>query len=349
MDEPFVSVIMPVRNEAQCIALSLNAVLHQDYPAGRMEILVADGDSDDGTLEIIQSLPGAERVRLVPNPQRIQSAGMNAALHQSHGDIIIRVDGHTIIAPDYVRQCVRALRETGAYNVGGSMVPVGVTDQGKAIAAACKSAFAVPTAFHMSHIEGRYTDTVYMGAWPRWALERVGAFDERLRINEDYELNYRLRQAGGAIYLTPAIRSHYVGRQTLGALARQYFRYGQGKTRTLRKSPGSLRPRQLVAPAFVGVVAGGLPFSWISRAMLVLWLVTVFGYLVLNLAYSLRVARRTGFHLFWWLPLVFATIHLSWGTGFWCGLLGGDTLAPHAPRSTRYVHAKAEDVSTRAS
>jgi len=274
---------------------------------------------------------------------------MNMALRQARGDIIIRVDGHTVIAADYVQQCVYALGKTGAQNVGGSMVPVGVTDQGKAIAAACTSAFAVPTAFHINHTAGRYTDTVYMGAWPRWVLERAGGFDEQLRINEDYELNYHIRQTGGAIYLAPAIRSHYFGRQTVGALARQHFRYGRGKTSMLRRAPGSLRPRQLVAPAFVGVVAGGLPFSVISPVILIPWLVVVATYLALNLAFSLRVAQRTGYHLFWWLPLVFATIHVAWGTGFWYGLLAGDAPAPRASRSPSTAPARVEDVSSRVS
>lgn len=340
MDEPFVSVIMPVRNEAQFIELSLNAVLHQDYPAERMEILVADGESDDGTVERIQALPGAERVRIVPNSRRIQSAGLNAALRQARGDIIIRVDGHTVIAPDYVRQCVAALRQTGAHSVGGSIAPVGMTDQGKAIAAACASAFAVPAAFHANQTAGCPTDTVYMGAWPRWVLERVGGFDERLPINEDYDLNYRIRQSGGTIYLVPAIRSRYFGRQTLGALARQYFRYGYGKISMLRKSPGSLRPRQLVAPAFVGVVIGGLPFSLVGPALLLLWLAVLISYLVVSLAFSIRIAKRTSYLLLWRLPLVFATIHLSWGLGFWYGLLAGGR---RFRRSVRRVATSAQE------
>ena len=327
LDEVFVSVVMPVRNEESFIALSLNAVLHQDYPQERMEILVADGDSEDATREIIQALPGAERVQLIRNPRRTQAAGMNAAIRRARGDVIVRVDGHTVIAPDYVRQCVIALRRTGAHDVGGAMIPVGVTDEGKAIAAATMSAFAVPTAFHTNRV-GRFTDTVYMGAWPRRVLDRLGGFDERLTPNEDYELNYRIRQAGGQIYLAPTVRSHYFGRQTLPALARQYFRYGRAKTGTLRKSPGSLRPRQLVAPGFVGVLAGGAPLFLVSSPARLLWLLVLFAYGALNVGFSARVALRAGHRLFWRLPLVFATIHLAWGLGFWAGLLAGDTRPP---------------------
>lgn len=322
-DDLFVTVVMPVRNEEKCIARSLGAILNQDYPPEFVEILVADGLSDDRTLEIIKALPGAERIRIIANPQRIQSAGLNAAIQQARGDIIVRVDGHTIIAPDYVRRCVTALHETGACTVGGPMDPVGVTPMGKAIAGATKTPFAVPSAFHVSN-KGQYTDTVYLGAWPRRVLERVGGFDESLVANEDYELNYRLRQFGGQIYLSPSIRSQYVGRQTLRALARQYFNYGRGKTSTLKKYPASLRLRQLVAPGFVGALLCGLLLAPFLPPDRWLWLLLVATYLAANIAFSLKAAEQAGYSLFWRMPLVFLTIHLAWGLGFWAGFLFGD-------------------------
>lgn len=333
MSKPFVTVIMPVRNEARYIALSLGAALHQDYPAERFEILVADGASDDSTRDIIAALPGADRVQVIANPERNQAAGMNAALRVARGAIIVRVDGHAVIAPDYVRMCVAELAATGAHNVGGSMYPVGVTDEGKAIAAACRSPFAVPGAFHTS-ATGQFTDTVYLGAWPRQVLDQVGGFDARMVPNEDYELNYRIRQAGGRIYLSPQIRSHYFGRQTLGALARQYLRYGHGKIATLRKSPASLRPRQLVAPVFVAALALGAPLAlaslplrlpWLGAA----WLALVLAYAALALGFAAGAARRARWALFWRIALAFAAMHVAWGAGFWAGLLRAS-----APMST---------------
>lgn len=325
MADPFVSVIMPVRNEEAFIARSLGAVLSQDYPPDRIEALVADGESDDRTREVIASLPGAERVRVVENPQRRQAFGLNVALRQARGDIIVRVDGHTIIAPDYVRQCVRALTESEAVNVGGRMEPEGITPMGKAIAAAGASRFGVPTAFHVSD-QPQYTDTVYMGAWPREALLAVGGFDERLRVNEDYELNYRLRQAGGRIYLSPAIRSTYYGRQTLRALARQYYAYGVDRTKTLRLHPGSLKPRQLVAPAFVAALLIGGALAPVSVVARVAWAAVLIAYALANLTASAQVARRTGWGLAPRLPLVFTTMHIAWGLGFWKGVLLGGAL-----------------------
>ncbi|RMF52103.1 MAG: glycosyltransferase family 2 protein [Chloroflexota bacterium] len=317
---PLVTVIMPVYNEEAFIARSLGAVLAQDYPSERLEVIVADGMSQDATRQIIQSLPGAERVRILDNPQRLQAAGMNMALAHAKGEIIVRVDGHTIIAPDYVRNCVRALQTTEAWNVGGGMHPVGQTPMGKAIAAAGRSAFAVPTAFHVSD-RPCYTDTVYMGAWWRWALERVGGYDPSFAINEDYELNYRLRAAGGRIYFSPAIRSEYYCRQSLAALWRQYYRYGIGRVQTLRKHPRSLRLRQVVAPLFVAGVFGGAALAPFNALLRALWLLGLALYAATNVFFSWRTARRYGMAHLPRLPLVFLTIHIAWGLGFWRGLL----------------------------
>ncbi|MFN8377851.1 MAG: glycosyltransferase family 2 protein [Anaerolineae bacterium] len=321
---PLVSILMPVRNETAFIARSLGAVLAQDYPVDRIEILVADGESDDGTPDFIRSLPGGERVRIVPNPGRIQAAGLNLLIREARGDVLVRVDGHTLIAPDYVRACVDALRETGAWNVGGPMLPEGTTPMGKAIAAAGRSPFAVPSAFHVSQ-SATWTDTVYLGAWPRWVFERVGGYNEQVGVNEDYELNVRIRQAGGGIYLTPAIRSTYYGRQTLPELARQYRRYGQSKVRTLAAHPGSLRPRQLAAPVLVAALALGGMLAWISRPIRILFGLLVLAYATANLLASVHVASRSGWALLPRLPAIFATMHLSWGVGFWAGL--GNALA----------------------
>jgi glycosyltransferase involved in cell wall biosynthesis len=314
--EPLITVIMPIRNEEAFIAQSLGAILNQDYPQDRLEILIADGLSDDRTLDVIRSLPGSDRVRIIPNPRRTQAAGMNAAIPQARGEFILRVDGHTVIAPDYVRACVTALQTTRAENVGGPMDMVGITPMGRAIAAASKSVFAVPGAFHVSQ-QAQYADTVYLGAWPRQVFERIGRFNEQVGVNEDYELNYRIRQAGGKIYFSPTIRSRYFGRQSLTALARQYFRYGRSKLKMLRAHPESLRPRQLTAPIFVAGLLAGIPLAAISPSAGIVWLSGILAYAALNLIFSISAARQTVWQLVWRIPLVFLTIHLCWGMGFW--------------------------------
>jgi succinoglycan biosynthesis protein ExoA len=330
--DAFVSVLLPIRNEEAFIAQCLGAILSQDYPPERMEILIADGMSDDRTVHIIKAMPNAHRVRIIPNPRRIQAAGLNELIRQARGEVLIRVDGHTIIASDYVRQCVLVLQETQASNVGGAMDPVGTTWLGRAIAAAGKSAFAVPTTFHVSQ-KPQLTDTVYLGAWPRRIFEELGGYNEGVGVNEDYELNYRIRAAGGLIYFTPAIRSSYYGRQTLRALAKQYYRYGRSKVKMLREHPRSVRLRHLAAPSFVAaLIVGGL-ISVLVPAVSILWLGIITLYALCAIAASLLLATQYGWELLPLLPIIFLTIHFAWGIGFWVENIVPVALHPssHAP------------------
>jgi succinoglycan biosynthesis protein ExoA len=317
---PFVTVVMPVRNEAALIRRSLGAVLAQDYPRGRIEILVVDGESADETASLVQAIAVSDtRVRMLPNPGRIQARALNIGLDAARGEIIVRVDGHTIIASDYVRQCVSCLRTTGASNVGGLQRCVGVTAWGRAIAAAYRSPFGVPSRFRVSR-RAAYVDTVYMGAWPREVFEQVGRFDETLDVNEDYEHNYRIRQAGGRIYLSPDIRSVYYGRQTPGALWGQFFHYGRGKAQVLIRHPASARPRHLVAPAWVATVVLGALLTPLHRRCAQLWGALLLGYAVASAVASIRAAEGNRRELLPRLPVVFACMHLGWGAGFWCGV-----------------------------
>lgn len=319
-EQPFISVIIPIRNEAAFIEQSLGAVLSQDYPPEKVEILIADGMSDDGTPAIIQRMPGADRVRIIPNPRRIQSAGLNLLIPEARGEVIVRIDGHTIIEPDYLRQCVETLTATGADNVGGAMDPVGSTPMGQAIAIAGKSPFAVPTAFH-THSTAHDTDTVYLGAWPRRVFDRVGLYNETVGVNEDYELNYRIRASGGRVYFNPAIKSRYYGRQTLQALARQYYRYGISKVKMLQQHPGSVKPRQLAAPALVAWLAAGSVTAPFSKWLRILWLLGLLAYGSVNLLFTVKTILKIGqWSLLWRLPIIFAVIHIAWGAGFWKAL-----------------------------
>ncbi len=256
-----------------------------------------------------------ERVTLLANPGRIQARGFNIGLRVARGEIIIRVDGRTIIAPDYVRRCVEHLRATGAACVGGPLRYTGVTSMGRAIEAAYRSPFCVPSRQRISRDAG-YADTVPLGAWPRRVFDEVGMFNEALSVNEDYEFNYRVRKAGGRIYLSPDIRFCYYGRQTLGALWRQFFRYGRGKPRVLAQHPASIRPRHVVPPLFVAALIGGGLLAPFSPRIARLWRWMLLSYGAANLAASIQQARRDGWDRLPRLPAVFACIHLSWGSGF---------------------------------
>ena len=250
------SVVLPTLNERGFITDCLESLLNQTY-AGITEILVVDGGSSDGTVEIATSR--GEPIRVLHNSKVTAAAAMNLGLHASSGEIIVRADAHTLYADDYVERCVATLVETDADNVGGRMMPVGVTAFGRAVAAATSSPLGVgPGRFHYSTSRTE-VDTVYLGCWRRRTLVEIGGFDdEGLQwAAEDHELNFRLRQNGGRILLDPSIRSWYFPRQSPRALWRQYRNYGVGKASTLAKhhSLPSWRP---VAPALLVLASSAL-------------------------------------------------------------------------------------------
>lgn len=323
-DLPLVTLIMPIRNEASFIARSLGAALAQDYPHNRMEVLIADGMSSDETRSVINRVAAAYAdvsVTVLDNPGRIVPTGMNVALAQARGEVIVRVDGHTIIEADYVQECVAALKRSGADNVGGRMDAVSTGRFGQAVALATSSPFGVGGArFHYSDLE-EWVDTVYMGTWPRSVFERVGLFDEELVRNQDDEFNYRLLSRGGRILLSPRIKSRYYNRSTLRALWRQYFQYGYWKVRVMQKHPGQMRRRQFVPPLFVAVLLLTLlvaPFSVVSKWM---FSFVAGSYMLANLGASVITAWKGDWRLLPLLPIVYATLHLAYGFGFLVGLI----------------------------
>lgn len=321
-DYPFVSIIIPMRDEERFIARCLQAVLDQDYPKDRTEILVMDGRSKDRSREVVTGfIVKYPMIRLLDNPRLTAPAAINLGIKAARGDVIIRVDGHCLLEPDYVSQCVKHLRRTGADNVGGLMQAVGQGYGGQAIALAINSFFGSGgSKFHYSSKE-QYVDTVYLGAFPRHVFDRVGLFNERLIRNQDYELNYRIRAAGGKIFLSPAIKSYYYGRSSLPDLWHQYFQYGFWKLEMLQLYPRSIQPRHLAAPLFVFTLFASGLLGLLHRGVLLIFLLAVASYLAASFSSSLLIAGRKGWRYFPIVPVVFAVIHLSWGSGFLWGLV----------------------------
>ena len=322
-DFPLVTVILPVRNEASCLRASLDSVLRQDYPQERMEILIADGMSTDGTRAIIREYQNRyDNVHLLDNPGKIVPTGMNIALLQAKGEFIVRVDGHTIVAPDYVRMCLDTFFRTKADNVGGCMTTTGSTKFGQAIAVATSTSFGIGNSrFHYAQGEEE-VDSVYMGAWPKATFRKVGLFDEELVRDQDDEFNYRTRSRQGKIILNPLIRSTYTVRNSPKALWKQYFQYGFYKVRVLQKHPRQMSLRQFIPPLFVlSLIMAficSLIFSWGW-----IMLTAVAGiYLLTNLSASLIISLSKGMRFFPYLPLAYAILHLSYGLGFLAGLIG---------------------------
>ena len=313
-----VSVVIPIRNEEHSIRQCLDSILANDYPRNLLEILVVDGRSTDVSRQVVSDYSRRfPVVRLLDNPNRIQAAALNIGFRTSKADIIIRADAHTVYAADYIRKCVEVLEDTGAANVGGLQRATGGGALADAIAVASTTPFGVGNAHFRYAEKEMWVDTVYLGAWRRSTLEALGGFNEEWAINEDYEFNYRLCRAGGKVFLSPHIVSWYHVRDSFPRLVRQYFRYGLWKVRTLFLHPTSIRWRQLVPPVFllslILSLAAALRFS-------LLGLVVPISYLATNVVTSAVLSLRRGKRLMPLLPLVFATIHISWAVGFFVGL-----------------------------
>lgn len=310
---PGVSVVMPVLDEEEHLASSVATVLGQDY-AGPLEVVLALGPSTDGTDEVAGRLAADDdRVVLVANPTGRTGAGLNRAVAAARHDVVVRLDGHALVPGDYVRTAVETLQRTGADNVGGVMAAEGVTDFQRAVAAAMTSRLGVGQAsFHVGGEEGP-APTVYLGAFRRSVLERLGGYDESFLRAQDWELNHRIRENGGVVWFTPAMTVTYRPRSTLRALARQYADYGRWRRVVMREHPGTASPRYLAPPAAVLAVAAGTLLgvtAW-RPALLV-----PAGYAVAVAAGSAVVGLDLPPRARAWLPLVLATMHGSWGVGF---------------------------------
>ncbi len=323
---PFVSIIIPCRNEERTIGLVLDALDRQTYPRARTEILVCDGYSADDTRGLVRGFIASHpdiSIRLIDNPGLTAPSALNAGVRASRGEIILRMDAHAVPDPKYVEESVRALSETGYESVGG-MWDVQPGKKGivaRAIAVAAGSGFAAGGVRYRVGGKAGEVDTVPFGAFRREVFDRVGFFNEQVPVNEDYEFFFRIRAAGGKIYFSPEIRSQYFARADLRSLAEQYFLYGRQKAAMLSFHPRSLRMRQLIPAVFVLSLAVPALGSILSPPLAILLAAEIAVYIVACAGFSFGEAfRRKNPPLAAVLPLVFACIHFFWGIGFWIGL-----------------------------
>ena len=326
-----ISIIVPCRNESAHIVRLLECLRRQEWEGAQWEAVIADGMSDDGTRETLQRYAAMDpRITVIDNPERIVSTGLNRAIRASHGDIILRMDAHSEYAPDYVRQCVRLLEETGADNVGGPARTKALGLLGRAIAAAYHSPYSTGGArFHDEAYEGP-TDTVVYGCWRKETLIAIGLFDESLVRNQDDELNLRIVRSGGKLWQSPNIRSWYQPRNSLAALFRQYFQYGFWKVAVILKHRLPASVRHLVPGAFVLAnivlplcVLVGYAMAELGGVALLAkaWAALVGLYFGVSIAASALTPRPTEGEVRPVLPLVYATYHFSYGLGFLAGIV----------------------------
>jgi glycosyltransferase involved in cell wall biosynthesis len=318
--KPEISVILPVLNEEKYLEVAVKSILNQRFE-GKLEVILAVGPSHDKTAEIAASLHAADsRVVVVENPTGRTAAGLNLAIAKSQYEVIVRVDGHANIPDNYCQLVIEILEKTGAVNVGGVMAAEGQSLFEKSVARAMRSPLGVGASrFHTGGVAGE-VDTVYLGAFRKEALLAVGGFDEKFTRAQDWELNFRLRKAGGVVYFDPRLVVTYRPRSTVKALAKQYFEYGRWRRVVSRRHQGTINYRYLAPPFTVATTALSLLLGWlISPLMLIPALV----YAVFILIASALIGKSVGEVVC--LPTILLTMHISWGLGF---LTSPKSLAP---------------------
>jgi glycosyltransferase involved in cell wall biosynthesis len=325
--QPKVSIIVPCYNEQATIRLLLDALHAQTFPCSEMEVIIADGMSQDGTRNAIAAFQedfSDLEVRVVDNTVRTIPSGVNRAIEASRGEIIIRLDAHSKPYPDYVANCVKAHADGRGDNVGGvwEIHPGAQTWIAKSIAVAAAHKLGVGDAMYRLAASAAEVDTVPFGSFQRELIEKIGMFDESLLSNEDYEFNTRIRKSNGRVWLDPSIRSIYFARSTLVELIRQYWRYGFWKWRMLRRYPDTLRWRQALPPLFIASLIGLLLVSVFLPFVASLLLgEIVFYFFILFLAGAQAALKHHKPFLLLGLPLAISAMHISWGSGFLWSML----------------------------
>jgi glycosyltransferase involved in cell wall biosynthesis len=328
---PPVSVVMPVLNEERHLEEAVGRVLDQDYP-GELEVVLAIGPSKDRTQEIAGKLADRDpRITIVPNPTGKTPAGLNVGIAHAKHDILVRVDGHGALTDGYITRAVEVLDESGADNVGGVMAAEGRTPTEMAVACAYRSRLGLgASTFHQGGKAGP-ADTVYLGVFRRTALERVGGYDETMHRAQDWELNYRIRKTGGLIWFSPDLSVTYRPRSSLSAVAKQFFHTGQWRREVIRRHPETANKRYLAPPVAVVLLTVGTLLGVIGlitgNSWLDLGFLAPLGYALLLLAGSAFEGRYLPWKALFWMPLVCATMHISWGLGFLVGLREKPTAA----------------------
>lgn len=327
---PLVSIVVACRNERRHISAFLDSLLGQDLEPGSWEAIIADGQSEDGTREILDSCCAANpHIRWIDNRRHFVAPGLNTAIRSARGEFIVRMDAHTVYPPSYCRLCVGTLIATGADNVGGPARTRAAGWRARAIAAAFHSPFSTGGAkFHNPAYEG-WVDTLPYGCWRKSTLQKLGGFDESLVRNQDDELNLRLVRAGGRLWQSPAIESWYSPRAGFASLFRQYFQYGFWKVAVIRKHRLPASWRHLVPICFVAaqvlalaiLVAAALTGRWHLFSLSFIVCLAAFAfYSLATVIASVSAARRQGWDALVFLPAAFLTFHYSYGLGFAAGL-----------------------------
>lgn len=324
-NSPYVSVILPCRNEARHIRSCLESVVKSDYPKDQLELLVVDGQSDDGTRGIVDEFSKQYPwIRLLDNARRITPVALNIGIQSARGGIVMRMDGHTVYPLDYVSKLIEWIERSKADNVGGICItlPANETPKAHAIAVGLSHPWGVGNSyFRIGVAAPKWVDHVPFGCYRREVFDKIGLFDERLIRNQDDELNHRLIMHGGRILLVPEIISYYTARDSLAKLWAMYYQYGYFKPLAARTIGAVITMRQLVPSAFVMylvLTAALVPWSYMAA---VLFGVGIIAYVTIDLSVGVGVALKRGMRCGLWSTIVFPILHASYGIGYLKGIL----------------------------
>lgn len=323
MQLPFISVILPVRNEERYIAACVDSIFAQDYPAELMEVIFVDGRSEDRTVELLHRMQKEhEQIVVLDNPNRTVPYAMNIGIKASRAEVIVRLDAHAEYPSDYIRLSVETLLSCDCDNAGGVFETRGRGFMGDAIAEMLKTPLGVGNATYRLTQEDGYVDTVPFGCWRRELFDRIGGFDERMTRNQDNELNFRIRKNGGRVYLNHNIRVLYYCRDTLRGIMKMGYMNGKWNVITMTLVPGSMGVRHFVPLCFVLSTLVLLLLTLLTRSMLFGGLLALEwgAYLLLDFFYSYTIAREKGLR---YLPveiILYPAFHFAYGTGSLVGI-----------------------------
>lgn len=323
-DLPFVSIILPIRNEELRIRECLECISQQTYPTSHFEVIIVDGCSNDHTARVIEQVireQPALSMQVLQNPEQIFSSGFNIGVQAAQGEVIVMVGGHTLLAPDFLWQSVQHLQTYPVDCVGGPIKTIAETGLSETISIAMSSSFGVGgVAFRVTQDKTIEVDTVAFGAYRASVFSKIGLLDEEMIRNQDDEFNYRLRESGGKILLASPIQSRYYSRSSLRKLWSQYYQYGLWKVRVLQKHPSQMKLRHFVPLALTTAFTGSIFLAFIPAIGLLPLTLVAGSYLAANLTAAIITACKRGWSHFLLLPLTFAILHFSYGFGFMVGL-----------------------------
>lgn len=337
--QPSVSIVVPCRNEQRYIVECLDSILACDYPRDRLEVLVVDGMSDDGTRQTLTDYATRHpEVRVLDNPRRITPVALNVAIRAARGEVIVRMDAHVVYPTNYVSRLVAALDEFGADNAGAVLrtLPANQTPMGRAIAIGMSHPFGVGTSyFRIGTAEPRWVDTIAFFCIRKSTFDRVGLFDEELIRHQDGEFNARLIKAGGRILLIPDVVSYYYARSTLHQVGRMFYQYGYFKPLVAKKLGRFMTIRQLIPPGLVlGLVATGIA-ALLWKPVLILFALVAGSYSAVVLGSAVQTAMKQGPATGLAFVTVLPVIHVSYGIGFWRRVI--ELLLPTRTRSPEHA------------